>query len=141
MLFALLIMILLFSDFHSTCRCSVHEFVGEVLKFTLLPPQKEHRLYLTDIFYVPPATGTKVTKTTLPPPPFFVLTLLTHMPRGGGGERQTERERERTNKCPQVSVSKSVYLMRLPLPPPPSSTRHTAPHGFSDRERVLSLYV
>ena len=36
-LFVLLVMILLFfcADFHSICRCSVYESVGEVLKFTI----------------------------------------------------------------------------------------------------------
>ena len=37
MLFMLLVMILLFfcADFHSICRCSVYESIGEVLEFTL----------------------------------------------------------------------------------------------------------
>ena len=42
MLFVLLVMILLFNcaDFHFTCCCSVYEFVGEVLKFTIAAVHK-----------------------------------------------------------------------------------------------------
>ena len=42
MLFMLLVMILLFfcADFHSICRCSVYESVGEVLKSTIVAAHK-----------------------------------------------------------------------------------------------------
>ena len=42
MMFVLLVTSLLFfcADFHSICRCSVHESVGEVLKFTVAAAHK-----------------------------------------------------------------------------------------------------
>ena len=59
MLFVLLVMILLFNcaDFHFTCCCSVYEFVGEVLKFTIAAVHKIDVVGKSKVAYGPATNG------------------------------------------------------------------------------------